>query len=81
MNSSLILWICVLVVFGVGGYQFYRDNKKIKSKKKIKPSSIVHYVHNGRYACNDSIEPVESKLSEDWDDVTCKNCRNTKFYI
>ena len=80
ISKTLIFWLCVLLVFGIGGLQFYKDNKKIKSKKKFKPSQIIHYNNNGRYACNDSIEPVEEKLTEDWLDVTCKNCHNTKFY-
>ena len=70
----------MVIVFGVGGYQFYKDNKKLGSQKKFKPSSIVHYEHNGRYACNDSIKPVKEKLTEDWLNVTCRNCHNTKFY-
>lgn len=78
--STSIIWICVVIVFSVGGYQFYKDNKEIKAQKKFKPSAIIHYEHNGKYACNDSIETVKSKLSEDWLDVTCKNCHNTKFY-
>ena len=80
LNNTLILWICVVIVFGIGGCQFYRDNKALKNQKKFKPSSIIHYEHNGKYACNEAIKPVENKLSEDWLKVTCKNCHNTKFY-
>jgi len=78
--NQIVLWICILAVFGIGGYQFYRDNKKMKQKKKLTPSKIIHYEHNGRYACNEAVKPTKEKLSEDWDNVTCKNCRNVKFY-
>lgn len=80
ISPTLITWIVVIVVFGIVGLGFYLDNKEINQKKKPRPSKIIHFNHNGRYACNEAIPITKEKLTEDWEKVTCKNCPRVKFY-
>lgn len=41
---------------------------------------IIHFEHNGKYPCNENIKPKKEKMSKDWKEVTCKNCKKVNFY-
>lgn len=79
ISQNVILWICVVAVLGIGAYNYHKDTKKTKPTS-LKKTKIIHLEHNGKYACNEAIKPTKEKLTEDWKNVTCKNCRNVKFY-
>ncbi len=79
LSPTVITWIVIVFVFGLGGWRIYKDCKKMEKENK-KKTKIIHYNHNGRYACNEAIGTTKEKLTEDWKKVTCKNCPKAKFY-
>ena len=76
---GVITGIVIVVIVAICIWSFNRDVRNMEKKNK-KTTEIIHFDHNGRYACNEAVAPTKEKLTENWNEVTCKNCPKVKFY-
>jgi len=56
----------------IGMVRLNNSEDKIENKYEV---GIIHYNLNGKYGCNPSVNSSESKLSYDFNKITCDNCK------
>ena len=65
------------------GQGWRNKNLKIKQEESEEENKydvgVKHFSKDGKYLCNQAVNPSEEKLTNEWFKVTCDNCKARRF--